>query len=70
MKERKYLDIDKMEGYPSGKKIRYECTICDTIVKSTFKEIEPCKCKNIDVDCDAGRLIIKDKKNFKIFELV
>jgi len=61
------FDIKSTSGYPTGKNLFYECTKCGDILPSWPSNCISCSCKNIFIDIDAGRLIVKDHKFFKIF---
>lgn len=64
---KKYVEFIKKEGFPAGNKTFYECTICHSVITSVPEFFISCKCSNIEVDATAGRVIVKDKKSFKIF---
>ncbi len=67
MTERVYLSGDLARGYPAAPDIYYECTKCATVVSSMPKNADACKCRNIIVDTDAGRVALKDSTHFRVF---
>ena len=66
--KKEYISYMENKGYPAGKNIYYECTLCNTDINSMPKHFDSCKCGNIEIDATVGRVIIKDKNNFKIFK--
>jgi len=64
---KRYIFFDINNGYPASEKIFYECQKCKDILPSTPKESVICKCKNISIDVDYGRVSVKDPLQFKIF---
>ena len=69
-KRRVYIKFEpnQSKGYPSGKKIFYECLICGEVIESMPAHFAECKCQNITVDASGGRLSITDHNKFKIFK--
>ncbi len=65
MKE--YLNFDASKGYPTDRDLFYECTICGSSVPSHLDVSMGCKCRNIFVDADYGRVSIKQEKEIKIY---
>lgn len=65
--QRKYIDFDANAGYPAGPQIRYECGICGVVLASMPNHAVACKCRNIIVDVDAGRVAVKDGSKLKAF---
>lgn len=64
---RKYLSFDPSKGYPAGENVYYECSLCGNILPSRPEENLACSCFNVVIDIEAGRLSVKDHKNFKAF---
>ena len=69
MMSRKYIKFNVAVGYPAGDALRYECTICGETVPSAPEYAEACKCRNIIVDADAGRVAVKNPERMKIYEI-
>ncbi len=69
MTNRKYIEFNAATGYPAGTRIRYECGICGETVTSTPEYAVACKCRNIIVDADAGRIAVKDSTQMKVYEI-
>jgi hypothetical protein len=67
---KRYLAFDASKGYPAGARIRYECARCGDILESLPEHAVACKCRNVIVDSDAGRVSVKDPDQFLIFELL
>ncbi|MDN7180725.1 hypothetical protein M0D69_22540 [Caballeronia sp. SEWSISQ10-4 2] len=68
--KKQYLAFDAATGYPAGSRIRYECANCGGILESLPEHAVACKCRNVIVDSDAGRVSVKDLAQFRIFELL
>jgi len=66
-RRKKYMSIDFSEGYPVGKNIYYECSECNEVIPSTPIDSLSCKCGNVSIDVDAGRISINDDNQVKIF---
>lgn len=67
MGDRNYLVVDVSTGYPAGETIRYECLVCGDSVPSMPQHAVACKCRNVIVDVEAGRVAIKDSSKFKAY---
>ena len=65
--QRKYIDFDARAGYPTGTQIRYECGVCGDVLPSMPAHAVACKCRNVIVDVDAGRVAVKDAGMLKAF---
>ncbi len=68
MTNRKYLEFNAATGFPAGSCIRYECGICGETLASMPEHAAACKCRNIIVDADAGRVAVKDSSKMKAYE--
>lgn len=68
--EKEYIEHEKGKGYPAGKNIYYECTLCNTYINSLPKVFSECTCSNIMLDVPMARLTISDKEHFKIFKFI
>jgi len=64
---RNYIEFNALNGYPAGESIFYECLICETILPSLPSHAVACKCRNVIVDTDAGRIAVKSSENMRIF---
>ena len=62
-----YLSVDPRRGYPAGSDIRYECGLCGDTLPSMLDHSAACKCRNVIIDVDAGRIAVKDHSHFKAF---
>ena len=67
-KKRSYIMFDSTEGYPASKSIYYECGLCGEYIPSRPERSLRCKCGNIIIDADAGRVSVKDGEHFKAFK--
>ncbi len=67
MTNKKYLVINVARGYPVGDSVFYECLVCGGTMPSIPKHAVVCKCRNVIVDVDAGRVSVKDISNFKAY---
>lgn len=64
---RNYIEFKVLDGYPAGKSIFYECLICETVLSSLPSHAVACKCRNVIIDTDAGRIAVKSAKKIRIF---
>jgi hypothetical protein len=62
---KKYFKI--CGGYPSGADVFYECEICGASVPSLPAHSTECRCGNILLDVDAGRLAVREKDKIKAY---
>jgi len=69
-KKRSYVDFDQTIGYPGSKSLYFECGLCGDYIPSQPKESVSCKCMNILIDVDAGRVSVKKEKLIKVFKFV
>ncbi len=69
MDDRTYLPNDFSAGYPAGELIYYECALCATSVPSMPRNAAACKCRNIIVDADAGRVAVKDASKMRAYQV-
>lgn len=69
MSEKQYLDAGLARGFPAGEAIRYECLLCGDTLPSIPKHPIACKCRNVIVDIDAGRVAVKDRESFRAYVL-
>ncbi len=62
------LAFDPAQGYPAGRHVRYECLICGVNLASIPAHAESCRCENIVVDVDAGRISVKVPAQMTAYE--
>jgi len=67
MSDKKYLILNSLAGYRAGEAICYECIICGGTLKSMPEHSVACKCRNIIIDVDAGRIAVKDSSKFRAY---
>ncbi len=65
---KKYLAVDTQRGYPTGSDMFYECQLCGISIPSFPKDSIGCKCRNIFIDVDYGRVSVKDDKSFRVYQ--
>jgi hypothetical protein len=53
---------------PRGEDIYYGCLICGAVLPSDAEHAVNCKCYNLGIDVDAGRLAIQDSSQVVIIE--
>jgi len=63
---RAYITFDPKQGYPAALDIAYECLVCGGVLDS-MGDAGECKCDNISVDPDAGRVFVRDSTRMKAF---
>ena len=64
------LTFDPATGYPAGPAIHYECDRCGNSVPSMPVNADACRCGNITVDGDAGRVSVKDPTSMRAYRIV
>jgi hypothetical protein len=62
-----YQPFDPAFGYPAASHIFYECLRCGDISPSRPDRSIYCKCRNLAIDIDYGRVSVEDHSLFKIF---
>jgi hypothetical protein len=67
-KKKIYLNFEPAMGYPVSKSIFYECGLCGDYIPSQPDRSVRCKCRNIVIDADAGRVSVKNEEQFKVFK--
>ena len=65
--QRNYVNFNPRDGYPAKLGLFYECTRCGDVVASVPKDNIGCKCDNIFIDVDAGRIAVRDVSQVKLF---
>jgi hypothetical protein len=65
---RRPLAFDPGRGYPSGRRIVYECLDCGDNLPSLPAHAETCRCGNIAIDPDAGRISVKVPARMAVHE--
>lgn len=65
----KYADFDPAQGYPRGPDLFYECQQCHMMISSMSEENVSCKCFNLRLDADAGRLAVRDNLLIKLVRI-
>jgi len=69
MAERTYPRFDPKVGYPAGKDLSYECTLCGDVVPSLPPESTHCRCRNVRIDMDYGRISVDDVHACRLFSI-
>ena len=64
--EKKYLGLNPQKGYPFGKNLFYECMACADTLPSRAEKSIGCKCGNILIDVESGRITIRDHSLVKL----
>lgn len=67
---RQYLSFDRQQGYPAGPGIYLECGRCGEILPSAPPDSMMCRCRNIRIDVDGGRLAVADDTLLRAFSAV
>ena len=66
---RTYQAFDRAKQYPASKNLFYECPVCGNAIPSLPKKSVSCKCGNILIDADSGRVEIRDRAKVRLFSL-
>jgi len=64
---RQYIDFDPRKGYPAGPDLFYECGICGDVIPSMPDNAAACRCGNVLVDADSGRVSVREGEKLRIF---
>ena len=64
---RTYHSLDVATGYPAGESMFYECLRCGDVVPSLPDDSMCCRCRNIMIDVDYGRIRIEDPGRARLF---
>jgi len=67
--KKSYHSFNPSAGYPAGSNLFYECQRCGEAVPSRPLDSTHCKCRNIMIDADYGRIDIEDHAQVKLFSL-
>jgi len=68
MSDRRPLAWMPSDGLPAGARIRYECLLCTGTVASMPARPEACRCGNVFVDVDAGRVRVQAAEQMSAYE--
>jgi len=68
--DREYLTFNPAKGYPADKTLFYECLDCNEVVPSMPNDNAHCKCRNIMIDIDYGRIDIQDVNKVRLFKRI
>ena len=66
-KKRTYQSFNPATGYPAAKGLFYECLKCGVVVPSLPEDSMSCRCCNIRIDVDYGRMCIKEPEHVRLF---
>lgn len=64
----KAIHFDPKNGYPVGINLCYHCKSCGEIISSQPTDSMGCKCRNIFIDVDYGRVSVKRDRDIELFE--
>jgi hypothetical protein len=67
--ERLPLQVTDSSQAPKGKDIFYRCLTCDFQMPSSPKESCVCTCRNIGIDKDWNRLVVRDFTAFAVLKM-
>ena len=68
MPEKRFLAFNPAEGFPTGNKLHYLCTVCGGVLPSRPDRSIACACRNVAIDVDAGRMSVRDEAKLRLFE--
>ena len=64
-----YIDYNPSEGYPIKHDYFYECLRCGDCIPAMPSTNIYCKCRNIMIDVDYGRISIQEHFQVKLYSL-
>jgi hypothetical protein len=53
-------------GFPTAVDLYYECLICGDMVQSHPQDNTHCKCENVFIDMEAGRVAVRDESQVQL----
>ena len=62
-----YLAIDPRVGYPAGPGLFLECRRCGEILPSMPEVSLACRCRNVRIDVDCGRIAVDNDCKVAVF---
>lgn len=62
------VPFDPKSGYPVGPRFSYRCMSCSETVPSQPTESMGCKCGNVFIDVDYGRISVKRDDDVELLE--
>lgn len=65
---KKYLSFVPNGSLPFGSNVFLECLQCGEIVPLSLEKNTRCKCQNIRLDAEYGRVAIRDWSAIKLFQ--
>ena len=65
--KRSYFSFNPEVGYPAAVNIFYECLGCGGVLPSLPTDSVHCKCRNIMIDTDYGRVAVTDHSKVRCF---
>jgi hypothetical protein len=65
-----YLSFVPKGTLPTGPNVFLECLQCGEIIPLSLEKNTRCKCQNIRLDAQAGRIAIRDWSAIKLFQEV
>ena len=68
--KKSYHSFNPATGYPAGSNLFYECQRCGVSIPSRPPDSTHCKCRNIMIDVDYGRIKIQDHTQVKLYSLM
>lgn len=68
--KRSYHNFNPSAGYPAGSNLFYECQRCGEAIPSRPPDSIYCRCRNIMIDVDYGRITIQDHAMVKLFSAI
>lgn len=67
--KREYVLERFSNGFPAEANIYYECMVCGAVLPSIPNSCIKCKCGNISIDIDYGRVSVIEQEKIKVFRL-
>ena len=64
-----YKSFDTENHPPTGKNLFYECLVCENVIPSLQKGKTTCACKNILIESNSNRVVIRNKSKVKLFSV-
>ena len=55
---------------PKGRDLLYRCELCGAVISSVSEESVACKCRNISIDADYFRLVVRDLSKLSVVRAV
>lgn len=65
--QRVYVPFDPSTGFPAENDLYFECLQCGDVIPTLPDDNVHCKCRNIMIDVDYGRVAVREQDRVRLF---